>query len=231
MEKNPVLSPENIAPGVRIGRDESTGIERIGSDTALVSAGFAEAEWFVGLGGLRRHIARLPDGGFVVVGEGRGNRMTNQHKECGAYSIGRNRDGSFSVFAYRHPDEYRERKVVDRAAWLARNEAWRAEQAEKEQRRAWLLAKDARAEGDFPSRWKNGVLHHLEQVEMLISGRMVFTDFPDVGLQACDIEAAGTAAACLRRLIESSRPRIKDRVQMSNVISLNVYAYRNMKRS
>lgn len=227
---NPATSPENIAPGVSIGRDDRAGIEYIGSEKALVDGGYADAQWFVGLGGWRRLIAKLPDGGFVIVGEGKGNRLRNHHKENGAYSIARTLAGSYSVFAYHHPAEYRRRKALRDAEGKARYEAWIAEETAKEQRESWLLAKEAHAAGDFPERWKDGVLYHLDQLEKLVTGRMVFTDFPDVGLSADQIKVASTAAEVLRRVLQNCRPIIKDRVEVSNVVSLNAHAYRNMKR-
>lgn len=223
-------SVENVAPGVRVGRDETTGIEYIGSEEALILGGYAKAEWFVGLGGFRRFVSRLADGTYIVLGEGKGNRVTNLHKENGACSIGRNRDASFSVFVYRHPDEYRKRKAKLIAERDAEHAAWVAKQEEKKQKEAWVLAKEAHSEGDFPKRWKDGVLYHLGQAEKLIKGEMVFTDFPDVGLSSGDIAAACAAVTELRRVLQSCRPKIKDRIQVSNVVSLSAYAYRNMKR-
>lgn len=230
MSTNPAASPENIAPGVSIGREDRAGIEYIGSEKALIDGGYARPEWFSGLLGYRRMIAKTPSGEFRVVGDGKGNRLNNQHKENGAYSIGRNRDGSYSVFAYHHPDEYRRRKAIEDAKRKAEYEARKAELSAKEQQAVWLQAKEAHAARDFPERWKNGVLYHLEQFEKLVTGRMVFTDFPDVGLSADEIAGVSTAAAELRRVLQNCRPIIKDRVEVSNVVSLNAYAYRNMKR-
>lgn len=229
MSTNPA-APENIDPGVNIGREDISGIEYIGSEKALIDGGYARPEWFSGLLGYRRLIAKTPSGEFRVIGEGKGNRLNNQHKENGAYSIGRNRDGSYSVFAYHHPDEYRRRKALEDAQWQVKFEAMKAERDAKEQRESWLLAKEAHAAGDFPERWKNGVLYHLDQLEKLVTGRMIFTDFPDVGLSADQLAGASAAAAELRRVLQNCRPIIKDRVEVSNVVSLNAYAYRNMKR-
>ena len=218
-----------LAPGVSIGREDTAGIEYIGNEKALINGGYAHPEWFAGLLGHRRSIARTLTGEFVVVGEGPGNRLTNRHKEQGAYSIGRNRDGSYSVFIYHHPDEYRRRKALEDAKREAEYEAIKGERAAKEQQATWVQAKEAHA-GDFPKRWKDGVMYHLEQLEKLVTGRMVFTDFPDVGLPVDEIAVVSATADELRRVLQNSRPMIKDRVQVSNVVSLNAYAYRNMKR-
>lgn len=223
-------APEDIAPGVSIGREDISGIEYIGSEKALIDGGYARPEWFAGLLRYRRTIVKTPSGEFRVIGEGKGNRLNNQHKENGAYSIGRNRDGSYSVFAYHHPDEYQRRKAIEHAKWKAKHEAREAEHAAKEQLESWLQAKEAHATGDYPNRWRNGVLYHLEQIEMLVTGRAVFTDFPDVGLPADEIATVSAAAAELRYALQSCNPKIKDRVQVSNVVSINAHAYRNMKR-
>ena len=229
MNSNAAL-PENVAPGIRIGRNVPSGVEYIGSEKALIDGGYAEAEWFENLGAAARPIARIPGGGFMIAGEGKGNHLNKEHKINGAFTVSRNRDGSLSVFTYRSPDEYRRRKALDDAEREARYAAEEAAMAENYQKETWLLAKEARIEGDYPKRWKDGVLYHLKEVEDFISGRMVFTDFPDVGLTAKDVAEGSAAAAELRRILERSCPSIKDRVQVSNVVSLKAYAYRNMKR-
>lgn len=221
---------DNFLPGVSIGREDRSIIEYIGNEKALIDGGYAKPEWFAGLLGYRRMIVKTPSGDFTIIGEGKGNRLTKEHKERGAYSIGRNRDGSYSVFVYHHPDEYRRRKDIEDAQWKAKHEAWKVEEAAKEQQTAWLQAKEAHAEGSFTIRWKNGVLYHLDQLEKLVTGRMVFTDFPDVSLPTDEIAAANVAAAELRRVLQSCKPKIKDRVHVSNVVSINAHAYRNMKR-
>lgn len=111
------------AAGVPIGRDFCTGTKYIGTEEALVGSGLIQCAWLANLGGWRRQIARLPDGGFQIVGEGKGNRLTNQHKENGAFSVSRNRDGTFTVFAYHRPEEYRQRAAQAEAQWRAKLEA------------------------------------------------------------------------------------------------------------
>ncbi|MBI2278311.1 MAG: hypothetical protein HYU74_13250 [Dechloromonas sp.] len=222
-------SLNNPAPGIMIGRNDTKGIEYIGTDQALVEAGILQPAWLTNLGGMCRQIVRLPNGGFQIVGEGKGNRLTNQHKESGAFSVSRKRDGTFAVFAHHHPDEYRRRKAEEDAKYEAEWEVERAKLQAMQEKETWRLAKKVHGGEDWPERWRNGVLYHVEQAEQLIVGRLVFTDFPDVRLTDDDIAQAKAAIAELRKVLASSRPRVRDRVQVSNVVSLDEYAYRNMK--
>ena len=103
------------------------------------------------------------------------------------------------------------------------------EQREKDaQQRTWQLAKQAHFQPDLPERWTNGVLYHVEQAEKLIEGKLIFTDFPDIGIQPRDVEAAKRAIAALRNILLCATPSIKNKVQQSNVVSLRDAAFRYM---
>lgn len=106
-----------------------------------------------------------------------------------------------------------------------------AEEQEAEKRETWLAAIKARDQSDFPRRWKEGVLHHIIEAEKLIDGRLVFTDFPDVGLAEKEIESAKCIIAELKNLLSWVTPAIKNKVRTrSNVFSLNDAAFRNMRK-
>lgn len=109
---------------------------------------------------------------------------------------------------------------------LERRKAASAKESEQE---TWQLAKQVHTQPDLTARWKNGVMHHIDQAERLIEGRLVFTDFPDIGIQSADVEAAKRAIAELRDILRWASPKIKDRVQRNNVVSLNDAAFRFMK--
>ncbi|PKO89461.1 MAG: hypothetical protein CVU18_03930 [Betaproteobacteria bacterium HGW-Betaproteobacteria-12] len=159
-----------------------------------------------------------PDGSFLIVGEGKGKRITHRHREIGAYAIKRLHDENISLFKYR---TRLEEMAIDYA---------KREQREREaQQEAWQLAKKAHSQPDFPERWKNGVLYHVGQVEKLIDGKLVFTDFPDIGLKSRDLEAAKQAVSTLRDILQCATPVIKDKIQQSNVVSLRPSAFEYMK--
>lgn len=220
-----------LAAEVQIGRNVPTGIEYIATEQALIVAKILEPAWSAGLGGFTRQIARLPDGGFQVIGEGKGQRLTKEHKEFGAFSVSRNKDGTISVFAFRTHAEYKKEKALFDARRESEYEAWKAERQLDKEKETWQRAKEAASQSDFPRRWKNGVLHHIDQAERLIDGRLVFTDFPDVGLAEKDAESAKRIIAELKNLLSWVTPAIKNKVQTrSNVFSLNEAAFRNMRK-
>lgn len=220
-----------LAAGIQIRRNDPAGIEYFGPERALIDAKILDPAWITGLAGHARQIAKLPDGGFQVVGEGKGNRLTKEHKEFGAFSVSRNKDGTLSVFAFRTHAEYKkEKSIVDakrESEYLARIEAERL----TNKKVTWQRAKEAREQSDFPKRWKDGVVYHLEQAEKLIEGKIVFTDFPDIGLSEGDTLEAKRIVADLKNLLAKATPTIKNKVNtQNNVFFLNDAAFRNMRR-
>lgn len=220
-----------LAAGVQVRRNDPTGIEYFGPEQALLDAKILEPAWITGLAGHSRQIARLPDGGFQVVGEGKGNRLTKEHKESGAFSVSRNKDGTISVFAFRTHAEYKKEKSLVDARRESEYEARREAERLASEKETWQHAKEVREKPDFLERWKNGVLYHLEQAEKLIEGKLVFTDFPDIGMSEGDILEAKRIVADLKNLLARATPAIKNKVSVqSNVFSLNDAAFRNMRR-
>lgn len=220
-----------LPAGVQIGRKGPTGIEYFGTEQALTDAKLLEAAWIDGLAGHARQIARLPDGGFQIVGEGKGQRLTKEHKELGAFSVSRNKDGTISVFAFRNHAEYKNEKSVADAKRESEYIAWIEAERLANKKETWKRAKEVCEQSDFPKRWKDGVLYHLEQAEKLIEGKLVFTDFPDIGISEGEILEAKRIVADLKNVLARATPAIKNKVNVrSNVFSLNDAAFRNMKR-
>lgn len=207
----------NLPPGVSILGEYSSGIRYAGTERDLIAGGILKPEWIDGLGKNSRLIALSSDGGFQIVGEGKGNRLTHQHRDRGAYSAKRLPDGNIILFKYRTRAEEMAIRLVDQE-----------QQKNDAQQKTWQLAKRAHSQPDLPERWKNGVLHHVEQAEKLIEGKLVFTDFPDIGIQPRDVEAAKKAIAALRNVLLCAEPRVKNKVQQSNVVSLREAAFRYM---
>lgn len=220
-----------LPTGVQIGSNRPTGVEYFGTEQALIDAKILEPAWVDALGGFSRQIARLPDGGYQVIGEGVGNRLRKEHKERGAFSVSRNRDGTISVFVFRTPEEYKKEKALYDTQRESEYIAYIEAQRLAKEKETWQLAKEAHEQSDFPKRWKDGVLYHIEHAEKLIEGKMVFTDFPEVGIAESDVLEAKRIIADLKHLLARVTPAIKNKVRVqSNVFSLNSAAFRNMKK-
>lgn len=113
----------------------------------------------------------------------------------------------------------------------AEYEAWRAGKRLDEEKETWQRAKEAHEQSDFPKRWKDGVLYHIEQAEKLIENKLVFTDFPEIGIAESDVLGAKRIIADLKNLLAWATPAIKNKVHVqSNVFSLNSATFRNMRK-
>ncbi|UCV09147.1 hypothetical protein [Dechloromonas denitrificans] len=209
----------NLPHGVSIRRDHPWLIEYTGTEQALIAAGLLKPEAIEGLGRFTRQFTLSPNGSLSIIGEGKGNRISYRHRDLGAYAVKRLFDGNISLSKYR-----------TRLDEMAINHANRERLKKEAQQETWQLAKQAHSQPDFPERWKNGVLHFVEQAENVIDGKAVFTDFPDIGLKPGDIQAAKQAIATLRNVLQSATPAIKDKIQQSNIVSLREAAFRYMKR-
>ena len=221
-----------FAPGVTVGRGRPSGTEYIGTERALIAAGLLEPAWVTGLVGFTRQIARLDDGGFEVLGEGKGKRVRKEHKEKGAFSVSRNRDGTISVFVFRIHAEYMKERALWEAKRQAEYEEWMQKQRLQAEKESWQCAKVAHEQKDFPALWKKGVLYHVEQAERLIEGKLIFTEFPNIGIPEEDVQEAKRIITNLKKLMALVIPRIKDEViAKGNVFSLSEFAFRNMRNS
>ncbi|MDD5177376.1 MAG: hypothetical protein PHQ05_13240 [Sterolibacterium sp.] len=78
-----------------------------GTQTALLAAGIVLPEWLEGLGRYARYIALNPEGGFLIIGEGRGRHISNAHRELGAVSIKQYPNGMMCVDKFRTAHEER----------------------------------------------------------------------------------------------------------------------------
>lgn len=207
-----------LPAGVAIADESSSQVAYRGSESALLAAGIIQAEWIEGLGRLSRQIAINPSGGFSILGEGKGARITHAHRQHGAFTVKRLADGDIVARKYRTIAEERER------------EAAMIEEMGRERERAdWNQAKAARIGQDYPSQWKSAVISHFEVAIELLEGKRLFQGFPEIKLSSPDLEKVQRAAVQLRAAIEETAPRLNDlQPDGSNVIRLHGRAYRAM---
>jgi len=187
-----------------------------GKGAALIDRGLIKPEWLPGAPGNGKTIQSV-----VFLGDGTAKLLPAKSR-FKAFDVGAGgcriakSGGIYRVWRYLTKDE-RAQKV--------------AERREAEERETWLAAKKANDNSDFPRRWKDGVLYHIDQAERLIEGKLVFTDFPDIGVATADISAAKRVISELRNILARATPRIRNKVQAAgNVFSLNDAAFRNMKK-
>lgn len=211
-------SSKEYAPGVALEGDNSytSSTNYSGKAQALINCGLIKPEWLPGVAGngkTSQCVVFFPDGTA---------RLLTPRSQFKSYD-----DGHGGVRITKSGDTYRVRRYWTREEEFKKD----AEKQEAKSRETWLAAKEAATQPDLPLRWKDGVLHHIRQAEMLIEGRMVFTDFPDIGLAENDIESAKRMIADLKNLLSWVTPTIKNKVQArSNVFSLNDAAFRNMRK-
>jgi hypothetical protein len=193
----------------------------VGAESALISAGWVRPEWLEGLGRYARQIALNQQGGFSIIGEGKGNRLKHEHREAGAVSVRRRVDGLIELTKYRAPTEIRERERL-----------WREERAREAEALAWTKAKQARDDAkDFPKRWKKELARRIDELARLIDRRAVFQGFPNIKLPPHDLARLKYAVDYLRHEFDAARPTIDDIEIKSNVISLRANAHRNLSAS
>lgn len=210
-----VNSKQEYAPGVTVDYESDTCIRYVGKSTALVASGLVQQYWLpgeLGNGKTSQSLIFLVDGTVQLL------KPKSHFKsfDLGFGGIKTWKSGSlFYVNLIFTKDESNRRMAVSDA---------------KKEQETWQLAKQAHQQPDFPERWKNGVLYHVDQAEKLIEGKLVFTDFPDIGIPPSGVEAAKRAIAELKDVLRWIAPQVKDKVKKSNVYYLNESAFRSMKR-
>ncbi len=211
-------SSKEYAPGVNFGGDNDyVGASRYyGKAPALIASGLLKPEWLPGEAGngkTAQSVVFHADGTAALLPARA--RLKSFDAGYGALSIQK----SGRIF---HVWRYWTKEEIARKA---------TEKQESQARETWLAAKEAANQNNFSRRWKDGVLHHICQAERLIEGKIVFTDFPDVGMAESDIESAKRIIAELKNLLSWATPTIRKKVQIrSNVFSLNEAAFRNMRK-
>jgi hypothetical protein len=207
----------SLPSGVSITREWSSQIQYQGTETALLASGLIRAEWIEGLGRFSRQIAIDPAGGFQIVGEGKGSRLTHAHRDNGALTIKRLPDGNILVGKFRTITE--ERDIEQ-----ARQEEWAREREQK----AWITAKVARGERDFLAEWKDNILRELNSIARLSEGELIYTGFPEIKLSVPGLAKVRAAVAQLTLAIAEATPQPTDLEVKNNVIILRPKAYAHM---
>jgi len=209
-----VNSKQEYAPGVIVEWDGCFNAQYVGKAAALVASGLVQQSWLPGEDGNGKGAQSLI---FLADGSAQLLKPKSHFKSFDIGFGGLQISKSGALFHVR--------KI------LAEIEAERrmALSDAKNEQETWQLAKQAHQQSDLPERWKNGVLYHIDQAEKLVEGKLIFTDFPDIGIAPSDMEAAKRVFAELRNVLRWVTPTIKDKVQISNVFSLNEAAFRAMK--
>lgn len=207
---------------LKVIADNPVRITYVGTDAACLAAGILKAEWLEGLGHLARQIAVDPAGGFTVLGEGKGNRIKRTHREHGALTIKRLRDGSLQVECLRTPAEE-----------SAFNAARDAEFEQERRSRAWATAA-ATTTSEFAPAWRRNVAAEIDKIVDLITGRLVYTGLPEFRMDGAALAEACELAERLRKAVLASTPRalIAEKSEpASNVIHLRDRTYRAMMKA
>jgi hypothetical protein len=208
----------DLPPGISVIADWPSRVEYVGTDDAFTAAGMLNPAWIIGLGRFTRAIVVDAVGGFVVLGEGKGNRVKRCHRVHGAWCVKRLIDGRLMVAKYR--------SLGDEAAIKRQKE----EQRERE-RGTWKGVKEVRQETDFPARWRDGVLHRVQEVIAFLDGKLLFRDFPAIQIDQEAARLAKESAAVLDACIRNLSVKLDDRrVEQSNVVRLEDRAYWSMSR-
>ena len=211
-------SPKEYGSGVSFNGESSSigAADYSGKAAALIDSGLIRAEWMPGAPGNGKTMQSVV---FSADGTAKVLPARSQFKSFDVGFGGVRICKSGSIY---HVRRY----------WTKEERLKKAtEERETQERETWLAAKEASSQSDFARRWKDGVLHHISQAEKLIEGRLVFTDFPDIGLTEKDAEATKRIIADLKIQLSWATPMIKNKVQVrSNVFALNDAAFRNMRK-
>lgn len=208
-------SKQQYAPGVTIASECSEEIWYFGKEPALIGSKLIERGWLPGKPGngkTSQSLVFMEDGSAKLLPAK--SRIESFDMGFGGMRIMKS-GALFHIKKYWTKEE-RERRQVDRRS--------------QQDQETWRLAKQVHQQPDLPERWKNGVLYHVDQAEKLIEGKLVFTDFPDIEIPPCDVEAAKRAIAELRNVLRWITPKVKNKVQKGNVFSMNEAAFRGMKK-
>lgn len=208
-------SSQQYAPGVTIEWEGVCNASYVGKAAALIACGLVQQDWLPGMPGNGKGSQ-----GLIFLEDGSA-QLLKPRSQFRFFDIG---FGGLQIRA--SGSLYHVRKIWSTAEAEVRKQAFEAKTAQE----TWQMAKQAHAQAELPQRWKDGVLYHVDQAEKLIDGRLVFTDFPDIGIGIRDIEAAKQAFAELRNVLTWATPRIKDKLQINNVVSLSAAAFRCMSR-
>ncbi|MDR1888350.1 MAG: hypothetical protein LBQ81_03060 [Zoogloeaceae bacterium] len=215
-----MMNNRNLPASISVISDCDGEIEYRGTEHDLLAAGLIFPGWVDGLGERARQIVVKPGGGFTVVGEGSGNRLSYAFRQQGIFSVKRCLGLEISVIKHRTGDEERarrKRKADERAR------AYR-EWEIKYQQQAWAEAKKARAvDNNFAEQWKVLVLLDLEKISRIIYGGWGFDGRPRIKISQNERDAARILLTELKRIIDATNPRIDDveeRLAESNVIRL-----------
>ncbi len=178
---------KNHSLNIEVTASNQAAVEYLGADVDLIDAEIIEADWLVGLGRHARQLVKLPDGGFQVIGEGKGNRITYAHRRNGAFSIKRLTSGMLVVVAYRKPE--------DRQSFI------------DEQREV--------AKPDRRSSVEDVIQTYLDAAESLIDGSAYLPGVPGIELDNVDIERAQDAFRYLRDVLAWSRVKSASNISIS----------------
>lgn len=210
----------DLPDGVSIISEWDSQIQYSGTEAAMLAAGLIRAEWLEGLSTYTRSIVLAPDSGFLILRKGKGNCITNAHRDAGAITIKRLKGGGLQVSKYRTCGE-------KKACEDARNAKYKEEQEQK----IWKLAKLAR-ERDYLADWKTNVIRSVGEIEKLAKGTLVYTGFPEIKFCAYSMEKIQKAVEQLTLVIEQATPHTTDvEVKNNNVIGIRGEAYRHFQQA
>lgn len=202
------------APGVVMEGEYHHAIWYSGRAEALVSCGMVNKKWLPGEPGNGKgsqQVVFSADGEATLLPpRSRFDRCNTGHGGLSIHKVG----NRFRVCRHMTKTEVEARQKQEESAQM---------------KGTWLAAKKVAEQPDLVAQWKNGVMHHINEVDQLLSGQMVFSEMPDIVLSQGDVNAAKEAIAGLRRILSASSPYIKSKVTVSgNVFALNEKAFRHM---
>ncbi len=192
------------ATGVVIESDSAGCTFYRGIPGGLISCGLVQRSWLPGAAG-----AGKTSQSVVLLADGTGRLLPSKSR---AISF----DEGFGVLSiWKSGGLYRIRKSYS-GLELDRRRA--AENVQEEQE-VWKQAKKVHVEFDYVELWRRDVTLRVDEIEHLMEGSLVFSEYPEIGLSDSGIRSAKKALAELRNVLQWSAPRIKDVVQNSNVVS------------
>lgn len=201
------------APGVTCKEHYRGGVEYFGFAEDLVACGLIKAEWLPGVDGYgktMRNVIFDKDGVAIPLGSCKGGKPKHDFGGVRILKLGK-------------------KFLVVKLLSIVENQQLEAEKERERDVAVWNAAKKANEEGDYPQRWRDGVLHCVDMVEQFVDGRRYFTDFPDIALSSEERIAALNAVSELKRILHGTSPAVPRTVVRSNVIALNAATFRRMQ--
>ena len=186
------------------------GTEYTGSAESLVACGLVKQEWLPGVPGYgkcSRYIIFDENGVAIPLPNSKGKRPKHDFGALHICRIGR-------------------KFKVQKLKTLAERQQMEAEQESKKRQEIWTQAKQARGEQNYTYRWRSVILDRIAEIEGLITGHLVFVEFPEIVLSQQDREKTTRAVEDLRNALLWARPYINDLATKDNVISFRDAAYR-----